>query len=305
MNKTKINATKINATKINAKTFMNSQNIYIYASELSNLVGLNKYRKPAEVVLKIWKKNFPTDYQEIKKKLEDKKYTLALDEKREETFERISKKYVDKTQKIQAEMTECQNQNDVVKMKEVRTKMLEHCQDLEQKDKMEIEKAIYEITNTNFGTQQESKSIHIYTQLTSQPVLKLTGFHKRPLIKSEENIWYLGGKLDGLLEDKTVIEVKNRMNGLFNSVREYEKIQTFAYMFIFHSPKSQIVETYMRGKTPECGIIDVDYDTEYWQSIIQRILKFIHYFNKFMKTEKLRARLLKQGVEKFEINIFT
>ena len=63
----------------------------------------------------------------------------------------------------------------------------------------------------------------------------------------------LGGKIDGILEDKTVIEVKNRMRGLFNTVREYEKIQTFAYMFIFHSSHSQLVETYLNQTKNECG----------------------------------------------------
>ena len=284
--------------------YINSTNIYIYASELSNLVGLNKYRKPAEVLLKIWKTNYPQDYQHIKKRLEENKIGLALDEKKEETLTRISEKYQDKTQKIKDTMKKCKEEKDVEKMKEVRKEMLEHCQDLEAKDKVEIEKAIYEITNTNFGTKQESKSLHIYTQLTNLPVLKLDRFSKRPLISSNDNLWFLGGKLDGILEDKTIIEVKNRMNGLFKTVRDYEKIQTYAYMFIFHSPKSQIVETYMRGKKPECGIIDVEFEEEYWQMLVQRILKFIHYFNKFLKSEKLRGKLLKQGVDKFSLYIY-
>ena len=66
--------------------YINSTNIYIYASELSNLVGLNKYRKPAEVLLKIWKTNYPQDYQHIKERLEENKIGLALDEKKEETL---------------------------------------------------------------------------------------------------------------------------------------------------------------------------------------------------------------------------
>ena len=58
-------------------------------------------------------------------------------------------------------------------------------------------------------------------------------------------------------------------------------------MFILHSSNSQLVETYLNGSKTECGILEVEFDSEYWQRIIQRILKFIHYFNKFMKNEKL------------------
>ena len=83
------------------------------------------------------------------------------------------------------------------------------------------------------------------------------------MIQSQDDIWFLGGKIDGILEDKTIIEVKNRMRGLFNTVREYEKIQTFAYMFILHSQKSQLVETYFNGSRQECGILEVEFEDKF------------------------------------------
>lgn len=284
--------------------FIKSNHIYIFASELSVLVGLNKYKNPSEVLLKLWRTNFKTEYQKIEKKMKDGSLQQALEENGQQKLERISKKYVDKTQKIKAELEKCQKSQNITEMKQSQQKMLDHCQDLEEKDKVEIQKAIYEVTNTHFGTVQENKSLHIYTQLTNQPVIKLSSFHKRPLIQSGDNIWFLGGKLDGILEDKTIIEVKNRMNGLFKSVREYEKIQTHAYMYIFHSNLSQIVETYMKGKNPECGILEVEFDKKFWKSIISRVLKFIHYFNKFLKNEKLQIKLLQQGSQQFQMGIF-
>ena len=284
--------------------FIKSNHIYIYASELSNLEGLNKFQKPSKVLLKLWKTNFPQDFKDLKSKLEKKKLTLAPDEKREETFQRIAKKYSDKTQKIEQDLEKCKKEQDVKQMRKIQKEMINHCQDLEAQDKIELERAIYEITNTNFGTKNEKKSIHIYTELTGTRVLKLAKFYKRPLIKSEDNIWFIGGKVDGILDDRTVIEVKNRMRGLFGTVREYEKIQTFAYMFILHSSNSQLVETYLNASKTECGILEVEFDSEYWQRIIQRILKFIHYFNKFMKNEKLKIKLLREGEDKFPIDIF-
>lgn len=284
--------------------FVKSNHIYIFASDLSNLVGLNKYRNPSEILLKLWKTNYPEDYGSIKQELNQKKKPIALEETKQETFKRISTKYQDKTTKLYDDIKKCQDEKDIVKMKESRKKLLEHCQDLESKDKVEIEKAIYEITNTNFGTKQESKSIHIYTQLTGLPVLKIQKFSKRPLISSSKNIWFLGGKLDGILQDKTIIEVKNRMNGLFKTVREYEKVQTYAYMYIFHSQKSQIVETYLKRETPECGIIDVPFEQEYWQGLLQRILVFIKYFNDFLENKKLKKQLVQKGTQKFVLDIF-
>ena len=292
-----------NSKKKNAK-FIKSNHIYIYASELSNLVGMNKFKKPAEVLLRIWKTNFAQEHNCILKELESKKKPVALDETKQETFERIAKKYEDKTVKIKKEMEKCKKTKDVQKMKESQQKMIAHCQDLETEDKIKIEKAIREITQTNFGTRQEKKSIHIYTQLTDQPVLELKYFCKRPLVQSHDDIWYLGGKIDGILEDKTIIEVKNRMRGLFNTVREYEKIQTFAYMFILHSEKSQLVETYFNGSRQECGILEVEFEDKFWQMLVNRILQFINYFHEFRKSPELQRKLLQQGVEKFEIDIY-
>lgn len=284
--------------------FIKSNHIYIYASELSNLVGMNKFKKPAEVLLRIWKTNFAQEHTCILQELQSKKKKVALDETKEQTFQRIAKKYEDKTQKIQKEMEECRKTQDVVKMKESQQKMIAHCQDLEAEDKVKIENAIREITQTSFGTRQEKKSIHIYTQLTSTPVLELKHFCKRPLIENETGIWFIGGKVDGILQDKTVIEVKNRMRGLFNTVREYEKIQTYAYMFILHSQQSHLVETYFNGSRQECGILEVNFEDEYWKTIINRILIFANYFQKFRQDKNLQRKLLQHGVDKFYLDIF-
>ena len=102
--------------------FIKSNHIYIYASELSSLVGLNKFQSPTKVLLKLWKTNFPSDHSKHQNILKKKKQTMALDETREQTFQRITQKYQDKTQKIQQEMKKCQEQKDVVKMKEIQKK---------------------------------------------------------------------------------------------------------------------------------------------------------------------------------------
>lgn len=284
--------------------FMKSNHIYIYASELSNLVGLNKFKKPAEVLLRIWKTNFAKEHSCILKELQQAKKPVALDETKEQTFQRIAKKYEDKTEKIKKEMDACKKTKDVVKMKESQEKMMAHCQDLEAEDKVKIENAIREIAQTSFGTRQEKKSIHIYTQLTNTPVLELKSFCKRPLIENDMGVWFIGGKVDGVLQDKTVIEVKNRMRGLFNTVREYEKIQTYAYMFILHSDHSHLVETYFNGSRQECGILEVEFESEYWKTIVNRILIFANYFQKFRHDKNLQKKLLQQGVDKFNLDIF-
>ena len=157
-------------------------------------------------------------------------------------------------------------------------------------DKKKIEENIINLTNTGFGTKNETRSIHIYTQMTGIPVMNISNFYKRILLKSGDYNWYIGGRIDGICQDKTIVEVKNRMHKLFYNLREYEKIQTFSYMYILESRKSQLVETYMKGNQPEINIIDVDFQEIYWEFIFDRITTFVDYFNKFLKNEKLKKK---------------
>ena len=73
--------------------------------------------------------NYPEDYARIKQELNQKKKPIALEETKQETFKRISTKYQDKTTKLYDDIKKCQEEKDIVKMKE-RKKLLEHCQDL-------------------------------------------------------------------------------------------------------------------------------------------------------------------------------
>lgn len=280
------------------KKHFNTKNICIYASELASLIGLNNFKKPSETLYRIWQKNFPQDFENTFKNLGDKANLL---ENNKTSFQKITKKY---NKNLDIELEKCIDSSDVPKMMEKRKELLEVCKDMDSKDRKKIEENIINLTNTGFGTKNENRSIHVYTQMTGIPVMNISNFYKRILLKSGEYNWYVGGKIDGICQDKTIIEVKNRMHKLFYNLREYEKIQTYCYMYILESGKSQLVETYMKGKQPEVNIIDVEFEEIYWSFIINRINSFVEYFNKFLKSDKLKQKLLSDGVDNFEINIY-
>lgn len=287
--------------------YIKTTSICLFASELACLIGLNTYKKPSETILRIWQKNFTTDFKRTKKRLEedDEEEELALIETRNEKFSRISNKLdTKKKEEVKITMEKCLEAKDVNSMINLRKDVLKECEELPNKDRKEILDTIYDITNTNFGTKNENKSVHIYTQMTGEPVIKIEKFMKRMIFKAEGYEWFIGGKVDGILKDNTIIEVKNRMYKLFREVREYEKIQTYAYMFALYSKKSQLVETYMNGKAPEVNIMDVEFEQIYWDYIVNRILIFINYFNKFMKSKKLKRKMLVEGADNYDIDIF-
>ena len=280
------------------KKHFNRQNICIYASELASLIGLNNFKSPSETLFRIWQKNFPLDYEKVFKSLGETANPL-IDNKT--SFKKITKKY---NKNLEVDLEKCIDSKDIDKMMEKRKELMEVCKDMDEKDRKKVEENIINLTNTGFGTKNESRSVHVYTQMTGIPVMNISNFYKRILMKSGDYNWYIGGKIDGICQDKTIIEVKNRMHKLFYNLREYEKIQTFSYMYILESQKSQLVETYMKGQQPEVNVIDIQFEQIYWDYIFHRITQFVEYFNNFIQDEKLKKKLLSEGVENFKINIY-
>ena len=81
---------------------------------------------------------------------------------------------------------------------------------------------------------------------------------------------FLGGKHDGMMEDGTLTEIKNRMNR-FLGAPMYEKIQLHAYMRIFGTEKTLLVENY-KGSIQEHPI---NFDFTLWETVISNLVEFI------------------------------
>ena len=77
-------------------------------------------------------------------------------------------------------------------------------------------------------------------------------------------------------------EIKNRVNKLFYSLREYEKVQIMCYMHIFNIKKSHLVEAFKKKFNAEINIIEVKYDESYMNNIICKIYNFCLFFKNFM-----------------------
>ena len=65
---------------------------------------------------------------------------------------------------------------------------------------------------------------------------------------------------------------------------------------------SSIVETYLKGQSPEVNMIDVEFEEEFWNFVLNRILIFIEFFNKFINSEKMKIYFLKDGIDGFNDN---
>ena len=121
--------------------------ICIYSSELAVVTGHNTYKDMSEIILKLWQKNFPEDFEQI---IKENNITI---ESPDEYIERVSKENkVD----IKAKLKECLNSEDINDMNRSKKEILKKLDNVSEKDRQMIKDCIKEKTNTNFGTKHES-----------------------------------------------------------------------------------------------------------------------------------------------------
>ena len=93
------------------------------------------------------------------------------------------------------------------------------------------------------------------------------------ILTKEDFILRISGKVDGIEgmgDDQILIETKNRRRRLFDEIPEYEKVQMCIYMKMTNIKTSKLLQYY----DDEEGIIDYDYDEEFWNEIEQKLLNF-------------------------------
>ena len=95
-------------------------------------------------------------------------------------------------------------------------------------------------------------------------------------------------------------EIKNRVYKLFYKLRDYEKIQIYAYLYILGITKAKLVESIVRKEEGEedkkdTNIIEFDFSIPYWQkTIVPEIRKFVKKFERFLKSDEEKLRLISE-----------
>lgn len=334
--------------------------ICLFASELAILTGHNKYQKLHEFVLKLWQRNFPQDFKNSLKLIEESKKikfvpektekevieefskkrklnikkevdvqnvndlnknkqkiikkvetqnkeikneitnfinnidTLKLDKKKlEETKNSIIKKFNDETKKEVKKLLK-----NVDKIKENKQQVIKKIDNSCKKEKEILKKNLESFSNTNFGIKKENSVVGLFQEKRGERVIIDTKFYKKLLFNHNNIKWYVGGRVDGYLEDGTIIEIKNRIYKLFYRLRDYERIQIQTYMYIFDTTKGVLVES-IRGKL---NIIDVEFNEESYQDIKEKIKSFSNFFNNFISNIKQKTTLL-MGTEREKENL--
>ena len=243
--------------------------INLNISEIAIITGDNKFKDLDEYILTLWKKNFPDDFN---------KYSLVykIPEKEEEI------KKINKT-------------NNISELNENKKKLNDKINNIKDETlKNEMKKCITNITNTNYGTSNENNILALCEQKFMTKIIK-DDKYKRKLIHNGLFKWYIGGKIDGIDEKNNIYEIKNRVSKLFYELRNYEKVQIMTYLFLHKSSKGYLIEALKNKGNNNMNVIIVDYDEKYFkESILDKIIGFISFFEKLIGDEEFKINYLQQ-----------
>jgi len=260
-------------------------NLLFNISEIAIITGDNPYKSKKDFLIDYWKKHYKSDFEECQKEV---KYV------NKETDEEVIQKIISKNSiNIQNEMKKCSETNNLETLNETKKIILEKVKNVSEEEKKEITKSITNLTNTKFGIKNEFDVTKIYENIKSCNVIKDDIYRKKKIILTEKYSVCIGGKIDGInLNENCIIEVKNRMNRMFYELRNYEKVQIMCYIYLFGKEKGHLVEALRKKTGTEINIIDVEFDIEYINYIIDKIKNFSEYFYKFINNKEEKLRIL-------------
>ena len=276
-----------------------SKKLCIYASDLAIITGNNKYQKRSDILLKIWTRNYPDDYQNILKLSKDNNLDIILDESDIECIDRISKNgNID----VSLELDKCLRSRNISDLSNNRDVLLEKCKDkITTSEFTELKKSLLDLSNTNFGTKNENDGISLYTKNTGVEVVRVDKFYKKFIYSKNDIDWYLGGKIDGIRKDKILVEIKNRAYKLFNKVRDYEMAQVLAYINILDTSQAHLMEVLKEKTKSDYNILEIEYDDLIWINTIKpKIYRFIDFFDRFINNDKIKLMLITNNVSKLD-----
>ena len=140
----------------------------------------------------------------------------------------------------------------------------------EEEDKKLVVDYLQSKANTIHGIRNEDKTAEDCNRQTDRMLIKDSRFHCFTLLQTEKYLFQLVGKIDRLELDEdgkmTLIEIKNRVNRLFNCVKEYEHIQVQTYLKLLDLENAKLIEQYRDKQT--MNTFPILRDRTFWEETI-------------------------------------
>ena len=153
-----------------------------------------------------------------------------------------------------------------------RADRLQHDADKVTEGRRMIAEEVTQTINTSFGTAKEAEAV---TRFVANHGFNVHVAPDQTFFKAVSENLFIAGRVDGLIGDDKVLEVKNRMNRLFGSVPEYERVQCMSYMWLSGRPYCVWLQALNKGASDmQQDHKTLHFDEDLWDQICSRLIAF-------------------------------
>lgn len=241
--------------------------VIIGASSVASAIGKSQFKRQPELISDLWKKYSP---QTFKGQTLEEEALLVLNS-------------METTKKIltEAENFKSEKSDDVKQETRKLFHQIEHSGLLPQ-DMLKAKEYIRKTLATNHGTRNEGKTANF--DKFAKKLVEDDTYYTYNICEIEGTLYQVVGRVDRVQNNedgtRTLVEIKNRANGFFNRVRDYEEIQCQTYMQMMGDIDfCRLVETY-NGESKSYLIQKND---EMWTSeIVPKLQNFCEHFHSML-----------------------
>jgi len=279
-------------------------------SQMAPLIGLDKFNNFPRIICEIWRKYLPDDFKLVETKLKNNKEEIATSNEYNDIWEIDSASgttILEQVNELNSNTTK--TSNDMVKKQEDIKKYINEQKTLSKSQKIDVTKKVCSITNKTHGNTNEDSILNEFCKLSEKTIQTTQAWIRIPIaIKNPKlNIeWIIIGKYDGITTDNELVEAKMRQKCLFKRVRDYENVQVQLYLHGLTFELAYLVESYT-NKYGEMNIYvnEIKYDSYYVDNmILDRLKKFIKFFELFIESDLLKEGLLKGDKDRKIFNYY-
>jgi len=244
-----------------------------YASQVAAQIGENPFVPVEKTLLTVWERREPTTLKDALAR--NKKIPIITPAEVYQKAPILVKEKLD-------EIIETATPETITEM--IRTVLAE--------EKSLTYQDVKEIVYTTRGTRDEEKSINTYSQQSKKRVIQRNDkFYRKYFSYNDGGVkkeFLIGGKTDGITEDGTLIEVKNRQRSIMQPIPYYELIQVHVYMILTGLLECTFVQTCGDETVSEL----IEFDAQVWDDILTKLKDYSLQLDQILECPEKQDELI-------------
>lgn len=241
-------------------------NVVLKASEVASMIDKNRFKKPDEIIMNLWCKYSP---QTFKGKTKEQ---LALEAIAESSVASDLLEDAQRFRSIDSSSVEQKTRaitNQLLTRSGLTDAKLDAAKDY-------IRKTLY----VNHGIRHEDRTAGIDPTFMADDT-----FYRYDVCTIEGTKYEIVGRIDRLVANDdgtlTIVEIKNRANSLFKTVRDYEEVQCQTYMEMLNIESCRLIEQY----NDQMCTHHIKRNKEEWNTqVLPKLKNFCEYFHSVLST---------------------